>query len=132
LASRMWMSRLAATLVAAPVIAAAVFLIWQSRDRAAPPGSDAALFFDHYTSGRYEQALAEAQKTNITDYRAHVYLAATYAQLDRDAEARSTIAEMHAKWPDLPDDLRQDLIDHHGLAPDVTDHLLAALSKSDP
>jgi hypothetical protein len=131
LASNRWKSRLAATLVAAPVIAAAAFLVWGSIDRGTAPGPGAALFFDHYRNGRYEEALVEAQKTAPTDYRAFVYLAATYAELGRLTEARSAVAQMHEQWPELPDDLRRDLIERHDLAPELADQLLAGLSRAE-
>ena len=52
------------------------------------------LFFDHYRNGRYEDALAEAQKTEGSgDYRLPLFRAAAYAQLGRFSEARRSASE---------------------------------------
>jgi len=88
------------------------------------------LFFDHYRNGRYEAALAATQKYGGGDYRQFVFRAAAYAQLGRLAEARREVAEMQALGPDLPGDIRGDLMGRHGYAPELTDHLLEGLHKA--
>jgi serine/threonine protein kinase/Tfp pilus assembly protein PilF len=88
------------------------------------------LFFDHYRNDRYEAALAEAQKYEGGDYRPFLFRAAAYAQLGRLAEARREVAAMQALGPELPDDMRRDLMGHHGYAPGLTDHLLEGLRKA--
>jgi hypothetical protein len=74
--------------------------------------------------------LAEAQKLETGDYRSFLSRAATYAQLGRLAEAKREIAEMQALEPGLPDDMRRDLIEHHGFALELIDHLLEGLRKA--
>ncbi len=89
------------------------------------------LFFDHYRNGRYEAALAEAQKyEGAEDYRTHFFRAAAYGQLGRLSEARSDVAEMRALGSKLPDDMRRDLIERHGYTPELVDHLLEGLAKT--
>ncbi len=90
----------------------------------------AALFFDHYHNGRYEDALAEVQKWRTEDYRNSLYRAATFAQLGRFDEAREAVVEMEAFGPELPEDLHKDFVDRHGIAPELAEHLLEGLAKA--
>ncbi len=64
-------------------------------------------------------------------YRGFLFRAAAYAQVGRLAEARREGAKMQALGPELPNDLRPDLIERHGYAPELTDHLLEGLRKAD-
>jgi hypothetical protein len=56
--------------------------------------------------------------------------AAAYAQLGRLSKARREVAKMQALGPELPDDMRRDLMGRHGYAPELTDHLLEGLRKA--
>ena len=85
-------------------------------------------FVNHYLNGHYEAALAEALKLETTDYRVPLFRAAAYARLGRLSEARREVAEMQALG--LPGDTRRDLIERHGYAPELTDHLLEELARA--
>jgi len=96
-----------------------------------PPGYlYIALFLDHYQSGRYEAALAEAQKIDAGDYRTQLFRAAAYGQLGRVAEARRAFAEADENEPGLPDDIRRDLIERQAFSAELTDHILEGLREA--
>jgi serine/threonine protein kinase/Tfp pilus assembly protein PilF len=93
-----------------------------------PPWYHQPFLFHHYREGRYEAALAEAHKLEEQDYRTPLLRAAAYGQLGRLAEARHQLSELQRF--EIPDDIRQDLIERHGYAAELTDHLLEGLRKA--
>ena len=118
-----WKSRLAAVLVAAPVVAVAAFFVWQSMVRDASE----APFFDHYRNGRYEEALADTERMDASDYRVALYRAAIYVKLERVEEAKQALAEARARGF-VPPGTREEMIELHGMDPDLADDLMQALT----
>jgi adenylate cyclase len=56
----------------------------------------------YFERGGYEEALAAARKINLPDlFWTHIYLAAIYAELGRDSEARSAVEELLRIYPDF-------------------------------
>jgi tetratricopeptide (TPR) repeat protein len=54
----------------------------------------------HFDKGEYEEALAEAQKINIPGFFwVPVFLAAIYAELGRESEARSALEDLFRLYP---------------------------------
>ena len=97
-----------------------------------PPGWLSIPFFlDHYQRGRYEKALAEAQKITTEDfYRHHLFLAAAYGQLGRREEARKAIEKLLALRSDFPDSTYEDLRDNYGYPDELTAQLMEGLRKA--
>ena len=77
---------------------------------------------------RYEEALDAAFKLRGT-YRRAMFLAATSAQLGRADEARRHLADLRAR-PDLPNDIRTDMIEL-GYAASMVDRLLEGLRRAE-
>jgi serine/threonine protein kinase len=90
-----------------------------------------ATFLDHYAHGRYEEALAEIQATDLgDDFRMPLFLAAAYGQLGRVEDAQPALEELGRLWTLPFGELRSELIERHAHAPGLTDHLLDGLIKS--
>ena len=89
------------------------------------------IFLDHYSHARYEEALAETLTIDMgDDFRTPLFLAATYGQLGRPAEAESALEELRAVLKLPIGELRAELIERHAYAPGLTDHLLEGLTKA--
>jgi adenylate cyclase len=59
----------------------------------------------HFEKGEYEEALAAARKVNIPgEYFAQIFLAAIYAELGRDKEARAAVEELLRLHPGFTTD----------------------------
>jgi len=95
-------------------------------------------FYEHYQSGRYEEALADAMLFEMPDdFRGPLFLAATYGQLGRVEEAEPAIAEFRRLGGELCrkrglddldiDAIRQELIERHAFSPALADHLMEGL-----
>ena len=97
-----------------------------------PPGwVRMATFLDHYAHERYEEALAEMLATELgEDFRAPFFLAATYGQLGRSADAQPVLEELRRLWTLPPGDLRAEMIERQAHSPGLTDHLLDGLTKA--
>ena len=95
-----------------------------------PPWIRMPLFLESYYDGRYEDALAEALLVETEDYRTPLFLAATYGQQGRLDDAERTLAEMRAQWSRPIVDIRNDLIQRCGFAPEIVDQLLEGLNKA--
>jgi non-specific serine/threonine protein kinase len=95
-----------------------------------PPWLRMPMFLDHYHKGRYSAALTEAQIVETDDYRKPLFLAATYGQLGRKEEAGRALSEMYEQWAEPPEEIRQDLIERSGFAPDLVDHLFEGLREA--
>ena len=90
-----------------------------------------AFFYDHYSNGRYKEALNEARLLDWDgDFRIPLFVAASYGQLGHAAEAAPALAELRASWPLPVEDLRPELIERHAIAPELTDLLLEGLAKA--
>ena len=88
------------------------------------------MFLDHYHNGRYEAALVEAQNIDTDDYRAPLFLAATYGQLGRLDEAKRALTEMTTGWPSSAGRIRQDMTQRNGYEPELVERLLDGLGKA--
>jgi serine/threonine protein kinase/tetratricopeptide (TPR) repeat protein len=95
-----------------------------------PPWIRNAIFLDHYVHGRYEAALAEANRMELGDFRNPLFLAAAYGQLDRPDDARRALQELRALWPRPDGDIRRELIERHAFSAALTDHLMEGLAKA--
>ena len=95
-----------------------------------PPWLRMPMFLEHYHNGRYEAALAQAQRVETDDYRTPMFLAAAYGQLGRLDDAKRALSEMRARWLGPADGIRQESIQRNGLAPELIDHLLEGLRKA--
>ncbi len=97
-----------------------------------PPGwVRMATFLDHYAHNRYEKALAELLATDLgEDFRAPLFLAATYGQLGRPADAGPALEELRRLFKLPVSELRAELIERHAQSPGLTDHLLEGLTKA--
>jgi TolB-like protein/Flp pilus assembly protein TadD len=87
------------------------------------------VFFHGYRHGRYEEALTQALKVDSYDYRVPLYRAATYGQLGRFDEAKREFAEVLALVPEIPAGFREDMIERHGMASELAEHLVEGLRK---
>jgi len=88
-------------------------------------------FVDDYQQGRYEEALVEAKAMVMEeDFRGPLLVAAAAGQLGRDQDARLALDELRARWTRPFAEIRQELIERHGTAPAITDHLLEGLAKA--
>ncbi len=68
-----------------------------ARNPAQPGQYRLALFLHHYINGRYDEALAEAEKIEVSNVIfSHIALAMAYAQLGRTEEADSEVEEILA------------------------------------
>jgi len=57
-------------------------------------------FYEHYAKGEYEEAIAMAQKMNLPGlWYTHAFLAAAYAQIDRQDEARAAAEMLLSLYP---------------------------------
>ena len=96
-----------------------------------PPWSGMGGFYEHYHSGRYEQALTAARSIEMSgDFRTPMFVAASYGQLGRAQEAAPYLEEMMTYWARPAEDLRTELIQRHAIAPAMVDHLLDGLAKA--
>jgi TolB-like protein/Tfp pilus assembly protein PilF len=86
------------------------------------------IFWDHYSHGRYQAAQEAAFKLRGT-YRRAMFLAATSAHLGRADDVRRHLADLRAR-PDLPDDIRTDMIEL-GYAASMVDRLLEGLRRAE-
>ncbi len=90
-----------------------------------------AKFLDHYAHERYDEALQEMQATILPeDFRAPLFLAATYGQLGRQREAAEALEDLARIWPFPNSQLRSELIERHAHSEGLTDHLLEGLEKA--
>jgi len=90
-----------------------------------------AYFYDDFHNGRYEEALAEARRLDWDgDFRIPLFVAASYGQLGRAAEAAPALAEFQTLWTLPVEDLRAELIERHAIAPELADRLIAGLAKA--
>jgi TolB-like protein len=95
-----------------------------------PPWLRMPMFLEHYHNSRYEAALVEAQIVDTADYRTPLFQAAAYGQLGRLAEAQRALSEMLA-WETVPaGEIRADLTERNGFAPEMADHLMEGLRKA--
>jgi len=54
-----------------------------------------------FVERRHEEFIAATRRKSLMDYSDHAYLAAAYAYLGRDEEARAEVAEVLRKKPDF-------------------------------
>ena len=87
-------------------------------------------FLEHYYNGRFEAALTEALVVETGDYRTSLFRAATYGQLGRSEEAARALAEMRTQSSLVDEDVRRDLIERNGFAPDLVERLMNGLRKA--
>jgi serine/threonine protein kinase len=97
-----------------------------------PPGwSRVSFFHDDYHHGRYEKALEEVKLIELgDDFRLPLFVAATYGQLGRQAEAADALEDLLELWVNPVDELRRELIERHAYSPELTDRLLDGLVKA--
>jgi TolB-like protein/tRNA A-37 threonylcarbamoyl transferase component Bud32/Flp pilus assembly protein TadD len=88
------------------------------------------MFFHSYRHGRYEEALKQVLKVDSYDYRVPLYRAATYGQLGRYDEAKREFADLLALVPKIPAGFREDMIERHGMASELAEHLVEGLRKA--
>ena len=90
-----------------------------------------AYFYDDFHHGRYEEALGQARRLHWDgDFRIPLFVAASYGQLGRTAEAAPALAELQILWTLPIEDLRVELIERHAIAPELTDRLMEGLAKA--
>ncbi|MDH3216159.1 MAG: protein kinase [Candidatus Krumholzibacteria bacterium] len=95
-----------------------------------PPWIRNTIFLDHYAHGRYEAALAEANRMELGDFRNPLFLAAAYGQLDRPDDARQALEELRALWSLPVSELRRELIERHAFSAALAGHLMEGLAKA--
>ena len=65
-----------------------------------PSITNFSLAHHHFERGEYDEALAAARKVNVPGvFWTPIYLAAIYAELDRDNEAQSALEGLHRLYP---------------------------------
>ena len=90
-----------------------------------------AYFYDHYLNGRYNEALNEARLLDWDgDFRIPLFVAASYGQLGRPDEAAPALAELESLWTLPAEDIRDELIERHALAPELANRLMEGLAKA--
>ena len=95
-----------------------------------PPWIRMPMYLEHYHNHRYEAALSTAQMIDTADFRTPLFLAAAYGQLDRLDDARRALAELRASWTRPVGEIRRELNERNGFAPELTEHLLEGLEKA--
>ena len=90
-----------------------------------------AVTFHHFGRGEYQEALAAARKINVPDFVwTHVYLAAIYAELDRESEAGSALGELRRLTPDVTTKQLAEEWRKWNVPDDRIGHYVAALRKA--
>jgi Flp pilus assembly protein TadD len=85
----------------------------------------------HFQRGEFEDALAAARKVNLPGFfGTQAYLAAIYAELGRQHEARSAVEELLKLYPGLTTETVIELMRKWNLADDRIRHGVAALRKA--
>ncbi|NIM01686.1 MAG: hypothetical protein GTN89_12825, partial [Acidobacteria bacterium] len=75
--------------------------------------------------------LADLRETELgDDFRAPLFLAATYGQLGRQQEAAKALDDLAKVWKLPNSQLRSELIERHAQTEGLTDHLLDGLVKA--
>jgi len=95
-----------------------------------PPWLHLATFLEYYHKGQYEAALAEARIIETGDFRTPALLAAVNGQLGRVLEAKRALSEMRMLFQGSFDDIKQELIQRNGFAPELADHIVEGLRKT--
>ncbi len=97
-----------------------------------PPWVRMGTFLDAYAHHRYEEALGELKETDLggDDFRLPLFIAATYGQLGRPADAEAALKELGRLWTLPVSELRAEFNERHAHTPGLTDHLLEGLTKA--
>ena len=94
-----------------------------------PPWLHLATFLEYYHKGQYEAALAEARIIETGDFRAPALLAAVNGQLGRVSDAKQALSKMQVLFPGSFDDIKQELVQRNGFAPELADSIVEGLRK---
>jgi adenylate cyclase len=101
-----------------------------ARNPAQPSGYRLAFVVDHYISGRYEEALAEAKKVEAPNIIfTHMALAMAYAALDQEQEAAAALKSILAIDAQYGDHIYADLAKRN-LHPDLIQVVVDGLRKA--
>ena len=90
-----------------------------------------AFFVDHYHHERYDEALAEAMRTDMGDFRTSLFRAAVYGQLGEKEKARPHLSKLSEDpSTDSAEKIRQLLVRRNGYGEKLADQLLDGLRKA--
>src|SRR5262249_21361302 len=94
-----------------------------------PPGwVRIGLFLDQYRRGDYEGALAAAQATDVEAlFGRALFVASAYGRLGRNDEARTAVAKLRARYPDLPDGVYDTLVREYRYPEDLARQVVEGL-----
>jgi len=95
-----------------------------------PPWIRTTIFLDHYVHGRYDAALAEANRIGLHDFRTPLFVAAVYGQLGRSDDAKRALDELRVQWPQPVGEIRRELIERNAYSPKLADQLMEGLRKA--
>jgi non-specific serine/threonine protein kinase len=93
-----------------------------------PPWAKMGLFHEAYARGRYEEALGLAREIELgEDFRAELYLAATFGQTGRRAEGWRAVEDLRQAWGRPLDELEDELRFRHGFTDGFARHIIEGL-----